>query len=216
VLTRVRRVSFASLTALLLVISATRADAAGAQKVDLALESALKGGAPTHHVIISVNPGCRAGVRQALEKHGDVIQNEYPAIDAVSAEIHAGDVDAYASSGCVKAVSADALVYAVGIQGNETTSAVLDNARGSASIPSLKSTLRDTMGLPHYAALDRIVPTGATGITTAIIDSGIQPNGDFTGRITGFWDFTRGGVATAAYDDYGHGTHISGLIGSSG
>jgi subtilisin family serine protease len=209
VLTLVRRVSFAGLTALLLLVSAARSDAAGAQKVDLALESALKRGAPTHHVIISVNPGCRAGVRQALEKHGDVVQDEYPAIDAA-------DANAYAKSGCIRAVSADALVYAVGIQGNETTSAVLEGSQGSKSIPPLKSTLRDTMGLPHYAALDATVPTGATGITTAIIDSGIQPNGDFSGRIAGFWDFTNGGVATAAYDDYGHGTHIAGLIGSSG
>src|SRR5258705_6981512 len=97
-----------------------------------------------------------------------------------------------------------------------TTDAILEASLASKSLPPLKSTLRDTMGLPHYATLDARVPTGATGITAAIIDSGIQPNGDFTGRITGFWDFTRGGIATAAYDDYGHGTHIAGLIGSSG
>jgi len=39
---------------------------------------------------------------------------------------------------------------------------------------------------------------------------------NFGGRITGFFDFTHGGIPTIAYDDYGHGTHIAGLIGSSG
>ena len=39
------------------------------------------------------------------------IWDEYPAIDAVSAEIHAADVEAYAKSVCVRAVSADAQVY---------------------------------------------------------------------------------------------------------
>ena len=70
--------------------------------------------------------------------------------------------------------------------------------------------------MPDYAALDASYPTGATGITAAVIDSGIQPNADFNGRITGFWDFTKGGLSTPAFDDYGHGTHIAGLIGSSG
>src|SRR5205085_142935 len=68
----------------------------------------------------------------------------------------------------------------------------------------------------HLASQNTSFPTGATGITVAIIDSGIQDNGDFTGRITGFWDFTKGGVSAKPYDDYGHGTHIAGLIGSNG
>ena len=59
---------------------------------------------------------------------------------------------------------------------------------------------------------------GGTGVGVAIIDSGIAPSGDFTGRITGFYDFTHGadGASVAPYDDYGHGTHVAGLIGSSG
>src|SRR4051812_4321101 len=57
--------------------------------------------------------------------------------------------------------------------------------------------------------------TGA-GVRVALIDSGLEPSADFAGRIAGFYDFTRGGVATAPYDDYGHGTHVAGLIGSSG
>ena len=57
--------------------------------------------------------------------------------------------------------------------------------------------------------------TGA-GVRVAVIDSGIEPSADFAGRITGFYDFTRGGVPAAPFDDYGHGTHVAGLIGGSG
>src|SRR5204863_5270811 len=40
---------------------------------------------------------------------------------------------------------------------------------------------------------------------------------DFDGRLVGFYDFVKaGGNFAMAYDDYGHGTHIAGLVGSSG
>ena len=56
--------------------------------------------------------------------------------------------------------------------------------------------------------------TGA-GIGIAVIDSGIAPLPAFSGRIVGFYDFTRGGViATSPDDEYGHGTHVAGLIGA--
>lgn len=46
-------------------------------KVDRALRDAVRLGAPTLSVIISVKPGYRDVLRQALEQHGDVItQND--------------------------------------------------------------------------------------------------------------------------------------------
>ena len=83
------------------------------------------------------------------------------------------------------------------------------------SVALNRGTLRATLGLPHVAPAPEW-PTGATGVGVAIIDSGIAPSDDFGGRITGFYDFTRGGMPTAPFDDYGHGTHIAGLIGGSG
>jgi serine protease AprX len=82
--------------------------------------------------------------------------------------------------------------------------------------PVVTSTIRETLGLPAVATSTTL--TGSGGIGVAIIDSGISPSADFAGRITGFYDFTYGlnGVPVAPYDDYGHGTHVAGLIGSSG
>src|SRR5262249_28518673 len=60
-----------------------------------------------------------------------------------------------------------------------------------------------------------------TGVGIAIVDSGITPGPDFASRIRGFYDFTkldrfRQPTQPAPYDDLGHGTHIAGLIASSG
>ena len=52
------------------------------------------------------------------------------------------------------------------------------------------------------------------GIGVAVIDTGIYPHPDLSGRITGFTDFV--GNKTAAYDDNGHGTHVAGDIASDG
>jgi serine protease AprX len=207
--------------ALVALVAGPVAAAPAHAHIDRALQTALTSGAPTQHVIITFNPGCRAAWGAALQQHGDVISGEHPFIDALSAEVHTADVDALAQDGCVKAVSADATLYAdaapagKGNVKNGSVSATSPNLVGPPP-QMLTNTLRDTLGLPHASWMDVTVPTAA-GVTVAVIDSGIAPNEDFKGRITGFWDFTRGWPKwSQPYDDYGHGTHVAGLIGSSG
>lgn len=52
------------------------------------------------------------------------------------------------------------------------------------------------------------------GITIAIIDTGIYPHQDLSGRITGFVDLVN--QKTEPYDDNGHGTHCAGDAAADG
>ena len=52
------------------------------------------------------------------------------------------------------------------------------------------------------------------GIGVAVLDTGIFPHIDFGSRIRAFCDFTKG--KTGPYDDNGHGTHVSGILGGDG
>ena len=84
-------------------------------------------------------------------------------------------------------------------------------ANGDVSGPiAYPSLVRNTLGLQNSQWTGR-------GIGVAVVDSGLEMSSEFRYRVTGFYDFTKGGVdAVPAYDDYGHGTHVASLIGGSG
>ena len=132
--------------------------------------------------------------RETLQKHGDVLKTEHHVVGAFGAQIHAVDIGVVASDPGVQSVSLDAVVGA--------HQSPVDAAYVSPEI------IRETLGFSSSW-------TGE-GIGVAVVDSGIEPSEDFGKRITAFYDFTRGGVATKPYDDYGHGTHVAGTIGGEG
>ena len=65
----------------------------------------------------------------------------------------------------------------------------------------------------HCEALEDLGLTGK-GVCVAVLDTGIFPHRDFGDRIIEFKDMVK--RREGPYDDNGHGSHISGIIGGSG
>lgn len=130
-----------------------------------------------------------------MKSKGGILETEHPSLDAFTMRVLPSQFDAMAADPAIKTVSSNSSVSAFAAPN---------------SGPSGPNVLRETLGLTAAS------PTGK-GIGVAIIDSGIVPSADFDGKILGFYDFVKaGGALTMAYDDYGHGTHIAGLVGSNG
>src|SRR5262245_40388127 len=180
-------------------------------KVDRAVRESLQQGVPTQSVIISVKPGYRDQLRKALQQHGDVVKSEHALIDAVDVDLHSVDIDELANQPWVESVASDSEVAASGWYRRDY-SRYFERLQGTYRQSTYRSyggqnPLRQTLGLPASVPVGTSV--GSVGV--AIIDSGIAPLDDFAGRITAFYDFTKGnGKASPPYDDYGHGTHIAG------
>ncbi|HWI17629.1 MAG TPA: S8 family serine peptidase [Vicinamibacterales bacterium] len=94
---------------------------------------------------------------------------------------------------------------------------VVIRATGAGLSPAFSSLLpsADVQQLRRTLGLGAL-PLGGRGVGIAVVDSGIAPMPDLAGRITAFYDFTAGGIPTFPSDQYGHGTHVAGLIAGSG
>ena len=107
------------------------------------------------------------------------------------ASVAAGDLAALASDPAVDHISLDARV---------SSSARIEDVAESAADANV---LLATLGLPAAKLTGR-------GVGIAVLDSGLRPDSRLTP--SAFIDFTSEHTSGRAYDDFGHGTHVSGLI----
>jgi serine protease AprX len=188
------------------------------KKFDRALRSDSHRGSSRQRVIIRTRPGSSRTISKALADHGDVIAIDDTDLNTIAAEVHADDLDALADSNAVLSVSIDALVRPdakankqaakYGSRSRNRRTPILTTARQALARVN-EENLRGTLGLSDAS------PVG-TGVVVAVVDSGISPLADFRGRIAAFVDCTyQTCSSTGAFDDYGHGTHVAGLIAGS-
>ena len=156
-------------------------------KLDAALQTSPPG---TVRVIVRTAPGQATKVSDGLRNRGRAVFKQYTLIDAVATQATADDLAALQADPAVVGISIDAVVA-----GTAVTAPTSD-----------ASTLLSTLRLPLQSVSGK-------GVGIAVVDSGITLNGDFSN--VSFYDFTSG-VPSAPYDDFGHGTHVSGLIAGKG
>ena len=168
-------------------------------------------------VIVKVRPDSLARVAQKVRRQGGRLKAAHPTVGAFAAQVDRERLGALAADPDVEQLSVDAIVSALagGTGVTKTRSETTKTGKGSKAGKKdlLMSSLRSTLGL------DGLSYTGS-GIGIALIDSGLQHSADFDVRVTAFRDFTKDdsadGLAVMPYDDFGHGTHIAGLIASNG
>jgi serine protease AprX len=216
-MTLVRRASRLLLSGLLVLVGVVSATAQEGY-----VEASLKqGGRSAQHVIITVQEGHEGEVLGRLKHYGASVKSQHPSINGVAATIQGDYINDLAKHGVVS-ITPDAILHASDGPASYSQGTVKPVFDSNASQGQAVSTLRLSLGLNAGAAAN--LEPGAingTSIGIAIVDSGIYPGADFTGRIRGFYDFTkldrfRQPTQPAPYDDLGHGTHIAGLIASSG
>ena len=90
----VRLTQIAFITTVL--VAPARAQTPDAKLDESLRESVQRGCTGMQKVIIRTKPGYRASLRDALAAHGDVVLGEFPALDAVAANVHCDDLTALA------------------------------------------------------------------------------------------------------------------------
>lgn len=202
ILTRQFAAAFAVAACLVVGPAAPAAGDSGRAKLDRVLREARPDS--LEPVILQARPGGLAALRAACARLGIRVESEHPALDALTVSVRGADLAALAADSSVLAASSDAEVTAFGTPGSGKATGNGANGAGTREVG-----LTEALGLSPSRFAGR-------GINIAVVDSGIDAASDAGANVAGFWDFTAGGVATLPRDEYGHGTHVAGLIASTG
>jgi serine protease AprX len=173
-------------------------------KLDPAVSFALAQATDTStvQVIVEAGPGKFAAVRAKLLATGKPISAEHKFINALTVKLKKSDISSLESDPTVAHISLDHIVRSTAAPPAPPPPPASPPPPPSVSKP-IDDVMLATLGLTNSPI------TGKT-VGVAVIDSGLQPATELPAFA--FFDFTTTVNGGAAYDDYGHGTHIAGLI----
>ena len=145
-------------------------------------------------VIVQARPGAEAAVAAAVRAAGGTVDRDLPVVHGFSAHVPASAVDALRARPDVRAVSENGTVrFASNIYDESTVASSYAKATGAPAAW--------TSG------------NHGEGVGIAVIDTGISPQNDFSGRLVHGPDLSGEGTIV---DTYGHGTVMGGIVGGSG
>jgi subtilisin family serine protease len=182
------------LAAWMIVAGSTTVAAQTAGKLDPLAQARLNDPSGYSRVIIRAqNPVSLGLVTTLIQQLGGTLGRPLPIIESVVATLPNIALTALAASPAVQRIALD-----------RRTAGTLDRTGGTIG----STAVRQELGLD------------GSGIGVAVIDSGVTSwHDDLTGgpgpqRVDQFVDFVND--QSAAYDDYGHGTHVAGIIAGNG
>ena len=172
----------------------TRVDAEGQSKLDPLLQEQAGHSGRSRVILRLPNAGALSPVTSLLPLLGGQSIKHLPLINGVVLDLPNAALAGLANNPLVDRISMDRVVAGA----MERTGA----ATGAAAA-------RQTFGL------------NGSGVGIAIIDSGVAPSHDdladpASGTSASSASWISSGGHPAAYDDYGHGTHVAGIIGGNG
>jgi serine protease AprX len=183
-----------ALLCLLALPAAALADDEPGGTIDTSVQTVLEAtGGNTAVPVMVTAPGALDEVLAMIPLGVDI--TAIPIVDSLAAFLTPEEIQALGDAAFVEQIVADNLVHGFDVA-------------GGMDVTNL------TIGLGNVASPENGGPTGS-GVTVAIVDSGVAVNTDLAAsRIVGWKDFVDG--RPAPYDDAGHGTFVAGLIAGDG
>ena len=167
-----------------------RAQSAAGDKFDAVVREAVQSGRSVRAIVRFKDDGARTRGASTVTGRGGRVHRTHQNIRGLNVVVDAATAALLASDVGVASISVDAEVRSSG--------AVTQAGRSSGAARARQ----------RYNRAGR-------GLAVAVIDSGVQPHADLpASRIRAFVDFVNG--RTVPYDDFGHGTHVAGVLAGSG
>jgi serine protease AprX len=145
-------------------------------------------------------------LQEIVTEQGGTITRDLPIVKGFAAQVPAGLIPALGREPSVRWISPDSLVRSAACAGCYTASKLAS--------PYPRAVGADIVWNRSTQILGR-------GIGVAIIDSGVNDQGDLYLRNTGTNRLTarvayNAGYNTSSFDAYGHGNHVAGIVGGNG